>query len=148
MEVIMSTNWEVLNPNRRNAPRFPTRLPTSLSLADHDSGLGHIDRPPIIPGETKDISIEGLALIVPSLRTDRHDLTQLQHVWRIVMALPVGHVQVHAVLVRFQRFRGDDPQTGYLIGLRIKEIDEADRILFNSYMQTLQQAESAPLSLQ
>lgn len=136
----MSSTWEVLNPNRRSSPRFPVRLPTSLSLADHDSGLGHIDRPPVIPGETRDISMEGLALIVPSLRTDRHDLTQLQHVWRIVMALPMGHVQIHALLVRYQRFRGDDPQTGYLIGVRIEEMGEADRMLFANYLQTLQQS--------
>lgn len=142
----MTNAWEVLNPNRRSSPRFLARLPTSLSLADNKSGLGHIDRPPIIPGETKDISLDGLALIVPSLRTDLHDLTQLQHVWRIVMALPIGHVQIHAVLVRFQRFRGDAPQTGYLIGMRIAEMSEADRVLFNDYMQTLRSADAVQIS--
>jgi hypothetical protein len=135
----MSNAWEVLNPNRRSSPRFPTRLPTSVSLAGQESGLGHVDRPPVIPAETKDISLEGLALIVPSLRTDRHDLTQLQQLWRIVMALPLSHVQIFAQLVRFQRYRGDDSQTGYLIGVRIEEMSEADRILFKDYMQTLQQ---------
>lgn len=141
----MSQSWELLNPNRRSSPRFTARLPTSLSLADHEGGLGHIDRPPVIPGETKDISLDGLALVVPSLRTDRHDLTQLQHLWRIVMALPVGHVQIFAQLVRFQRFRGDDPQTGYLIGVRIEEMSEADRVLFTDYMHTLQEAAPVPL---
>ena len=137
----MSNAWEVLNPNRRSSPRYTARVPSSLSLADYGGGLGHIDRPPVIPGETKDISMEGLALLVPSLRTDRHDLTELHHRWRIVMALPLlGHVQVLALLVRYQRFQGDDPQTGYLIGVRIEEMTEADRILYANYVQALQQA--------
>lgn len=139
----MTNTWEMLNPNRRSSPRFQARIPTSLSLADHAGGLspivGHIDRPPVIPGETVDISLNGLSLLVPSLRTDRHDLTQLQHVWRIVMALPIGHVQIHALLVRYQRFRGNDPRTGYLIGVRIEEMSEADRMLFTDYVRTLQQ---------
>ena len=141
----MSNAWEVLNSNRRSSPRYPARLPTSLSLADNESGLGHIDRPPIIPGQTKDISMEGLALIVPSLRTDRHDLTQLEHVWRIVMGLPIGHVQIHALLVRYQRFRGDATQTGYLIGVRITEMSETDPALFDHYLQTLRSEASVSL---
>ncbi|HEV7842577.1 MAG TPA: PilZ domain-containing protein [Pyrinomonadaceae bacterium] len=139
----MSQSFEVLNLNRRSSPRYPARLPSSLSLAARESGFGHMDRPPVIPGETLDISLEGLSLIVPSLRTERHDLTQLQNVWRIVMALPIGHVQVHALLVRFQRFRGDEMQTGYLIGLRIAEMTEADRRLFTEYVQSLQNAAPA-----
>lgn len=134
----MSNAWEVLNPNRRSSPRFPARLSTSVSLATQDGGLGHIDRPAIIPAQTKDISLEGMALIVPSLRTDRHDLTQLQQLWRIVMALPSSHVQVFGQLIRFQRYRGDDSQSGYLIAVRIEEMSESDRIFFNEYMQTLQ----------
>jgi hypothetical protein len=142
----MSQSFEVLNLNRRSSPRFSARLPSSLSLAERESGLGHIDRPAVIPGETKDVSLEGLALIVPSLRTDRHDLTQLKHVWRIVMALPRGHVQIHAMLMRFQRVRGEDLQTGYLIGLRIEEMTESDRRLFTDYVQSLQNEAPAVVS--
>lgn len=138
----MSQAWEVLNLNRRSSPRYPVRLQTSISLADEESGLGHSNRPPVIPGETKDISREGVALIVPSLRTDRHDLTRLEHLWRIVIGLPSGYVQIVVRLMRFQRFRGDEAQTGYLIGVRIEEISEADRVLLNDYVQTLQRSDA------
>jgi c-di-GMP-binding flagellar brake protein YcgR len=140
----MSQAWEVINRNRRSSYRYPVRLPTSLSLADETRGLGHSHRPPVIPGETSDISLDGVALIVPSLRTDRHDLTQLEHLWRIVMGLPGGYVQIVARLVRFQRVRGDDERTGYLIGVRIEEISEGDKALLKEYVQTLEHPAAEP----
>lgn len=136
----MSNAWEILNPNRRSAPRHPARLPTSLSLAAQENGFGHIDRPPVIPGRTRDISLNGLALIVPSLRSSNHDLTELQHTWRVVLATLVGHVQVQARLVRYERFNGDGQQAGYLIGMQIEEMSEEDRLLFENYLRTLEGA--------
>lgn len=138
----MSNDWEILQHNQRSAPRYQSRLQTSISLITNEDGLGHTERPPVIPGQTRDISVNGLAIVVPSLRTSNHDLTRLECAWRVVLATPNGYVLAETQLVHYGRYRGEGPLMGYLIGMRISGMSEVDRPLYNGYLRSLEEAMS------
>ena len=123
--------------NRRRAARYPVRIPIRVSLAKDKANIGHAGSPPTMLGHTWDVSMDGLALIVPSLQINGRDLAELNSVLRLRLALPVGYVETDVILVRYEQFRKNEPGSGYLLGVKIKEISSSDRALYNRYVRTL-----------
>ena len=129
---------EIFGNNRRRVIRRKVRLPASLSLIDTEApASSSIANPLSALGYTRDISAEGLALIVPSVSLGEHDLTSGEQVLRIILALPAGNVLMHATVVRHERLEESGPDIGYLIGLRISGMSEDDRNLYVEYLHTL-----------
>ncbi len=123
--------------NRRRGVRYPVRIPVRVSLAEDRAHLGHSGSPHTMLGQTWDVSMDGLALIVPSLQINGHDLTELNTVLRLRLALPVGYVEIDAVPVRYEQFRKGVPGSGYLLGVKINEISSSDRALYHRYIRML-----------
>jgi PilZ domain len=123
--------------NRRRAKRYRTRLSVQISLlgvkAGAESALSR--RPPKIQGHTRDLSTTGLALIVPTIRAGEHYLTGEGRRLLVTIEHPAGPLLLQVVPVRYEQLDESDTETGYLIGARITEMNDADRARFNTYLE-------------
>lgn len=123
--------------NRRRAARRKAqrkaRLVINISLAaGGQSSVPH-------EGYTRDLSEDGLAIIVPSLSVGGRYLTDADCTLRVVLLeLPTGPVDIYAVPVRYEQLGGDGAETGHLIGLRITTMSDADRVRYIHFLGTLE----------
>ena len=87
---------------------------------------------------TRVVSLEGLALVMPTSRMGCHELTEGDHVLKIVLA--ISHeisVSIVARLIHCGALRDHEAGAGYLLGVKIEEISAADRILYNEFIGSL-----------
>ena len=117
--------------NRRGSRRVRARLSFTLSLADPRVSLNGARRLPTLDGHTLDVSTTGLALIVPAIRIGEHYLAGADRKLHVKLDLPTGPVEMKVAAVRYEGLEDD---TGYLIGARILEISDADRVSFEKYV--------------
>ena len=117
--------------NRRGSRRVRARLSFTLSLADPRVSLNGARRLPTLDGHTLDVSTTGLALIVPAIRIGEHYLAGADRKLHVKLDLPTGPVEMKVAAVRYESLEDD---TGYLIGARILEISDADRVSFEKYV--------------
>jgi len=78
-----------------------------------------------------DVSVTGLALIVPAIRIGEHYLAGAERKLHVKLDLPSGPVEMMVVTVRYENL---EDGSGYLIGARIQEISDADRKSFEKYI--------------
>lgn len=98
-----------------------------------------------VKGVTKDLSENGLAFIVPSVRLGQHYLVgQARLTLGITLDLPNGKVCFKAVGERYEQF-GESASAAvkYLIGASITEISVADRNAFTEYLRQAQKAQKS-----
>ena len=117
--------------NRRRSKRVWTRLSFTLSLSDPRVGTNGSKRLPTLNGHTLDVSISGLALIVPAIRIGEHYLAGADRKLHVKLELPSGPVELIVVTVRYEDL---EDGSGYLIGARILEVSDADRATFEKYV--------------
>jgi hypothetical protein len=116
--------------HRRKSQRA-ARLMFNVSVA----GSGG-ERTVPVQGHTLDISEDGLALVVDSLRIGDNLLTDPDCTLRIVLLdIPSGQVAIQAMPVRYEQL--DTPFEQHLIGVEIKHMDDSDRYRFISFLNTL-----------
>jgi len=123
--------------NRRRAPRLPTRLVVVVSLHGAQSAARIPANLPTVAGHTRDVSATGLSVIVPGIRIGERYLTGADQLLRVTLKLPAGLIELRAAPVRYEQLAEDDPDTGYLIGLHIREITDRDRSLYTDYLRSL-----------
>ena len=117
--------------NRRRSKRVRTRLSFTLSLSDPRVNMNGGRRLPTLDGYTLDVSITGLALVVPAIRIGEHYLAGADRELHVKLELPSGPVEMKVVTVRYENL---EDGSGYLIGARIREISDADRASFEKYV--------------
>jgi hypothetical protein len=117
--------------NRRRSKRVRARVRFTLSLSDPRVGTNGSRRLPTLDGYTMDVSITGLALIVPAIRIGEHYLAGADRKLHVKLDLPSGPVEMKVVTVRYENLEDD---SGYLIGARILEISDSDRASFEKYV--------------
>jgi len=117
--------------NRRRSKRVRARLSFTLSLSDPRVNTNGSRRLPSLDGHTLDISITGLALVVPAIRIGEHYLAGADRKLHVKLELPGGPVEMKVVTVRYEDLEDGG---GYLIGARILEISDADRASFEKYV--------------
>ena len=121
--------------DRRRRPRRKAQRSARLMFNVSVAGAG-AERTVPIQGHTLDLSEEGLALVVDSLRVGDNLLTDPGCTLRIVLLdIPSGQVAVQATAVRYEPL--DTPLGQHLIGVRITHMDDGDRYRFVSYLDTL-----------
>ena len=120
--------------NRRRDKRVRTRLTFTLSLSDLRVSTNGSRRLPTLNGYTLDVSVSGLALIVPAIRIGEHYLAGADRKLLVKLELPGGPVEMKVVTVRYENL---EDGSGYLIGARILEISDADRKSFEKYVATV-----------
>src|SRR3954447_13330490 len=117
--------------NRRHSKRVRARLSFTLSLSDPRVGTNGARRLPTLDGHTLDVSSTGLALIVPAIRIGEHYLAGADRKLYVKLELPSGPVEMKVVSVRYEDM---EDGSGYLIGARILEISDADRLKFQKHL--------------
>jgi PilZ domain. len=88
-------------------------------------------------GHTSDVSATGVGLIVPAIRIGEHYLVGEEQRLHLKLELPTGPVDLDVSPVRYESLEEDPEETGYVIGVRITDMNEADRKRFHEYIQTL-----------
>jgi PilZ domain len=117
--------------NRRRSRRVRARLTFTLSLSDPRVRTNGARRLPSLDGHTLDVSTTGLALIVPAIRIGEHYLAGTDRKLYLKLELPTGSIEMKVSPVRYE---GLEDESGYLIGARISEMSDADRVSFEKYV--------------
>src|SRR6185369_2782610 len=123
--------------NRRRTKRAKATLTFELSLVDPRVNPNGYRRLPTIEGHTSDLSTTGMGLIVPAIRIGEHYLVGEDRRLHLKVELPSGPVELTVSPVRYESLEEDPQETGYVIGVRITDMNEADRTRFHEYIQTL-----------
>jgi hypothetical protein len=108
------------------------RLSFTLSLSDPRVSSNGARRLPTLDGHTLDVSTTGLALIVPAIRIGEHYLAGADRKLHVKLELPSGPVEMKVAAARYESLEDD---TGYLIGARILELSDTDRVSFEKYVE-------------
>jgi len=86
---------------------------------------------PKLAGHTLDVSVTGLGLVVPAIRIGEHYLAGADRTLHIKLELPSGPVEMKVATVRYESL---EDESGYLIGARILEMSDTDRMSFQKYV--------------
>jgi c-di-GMP-binding flagellar brake protein YcgR len=117
--------------NRRRSRRVRARLSFTLSLSGQRVSSNGSRRLPTLDGHTLDVSVTGLALIVPAIRIGEHYLAGADRKLHVKLELPSGPIEMKVVTVRYENL---EDGSGYLIGARILEMSDTDRASFQKYV--------------
>ena len=85
-------------------------------------------------GYTRDISVNGLGLIVPAIRIGERYLAGENCRLGVTLELPTGSIYIRATSFRYEPLEDEDEQ-GYLIGARITEMSDEHRKLFMTFVK-------------
>ena len=123
--------------NRRRAARRRAQRKARLMISVSLTAGGETTMP--LEGYTRDISEDGLAIIVPSLRIGDKYLDSDDCTVRVVLLeVPAGSVEIQATPVRYQPLAETGSETGHLLGLRITHMSDSDRSRYEMYLRTLE----------
>ena len=125
--------------DRRHSRRFIARLEAelvvSLSLLDA-AAIG--DETLLLMGETKDISADGLSVVVPSIRIDEMYCEQARPL-TLSLHLQKESVKLEVQTIHCTPLRTNDPDRGYLIGARITDFGGLGPLAWRRYLRGLQE---------
>lgn len=119
---------------RRNAKRVKIRLAFTLSMSSSAKSLNGLKRINSVDGYTLDLSPNGMALIVPSIRLGEQHLVGENRSLDVNLKLPGGPVEMKVTPIRYETFEEDEAQSGYLIGVAITEMSDEAREKFSAYV--------------
>lgn len=95
-------------------------------------------RPTVLGGYTRDISETGLGIVVPDIRLGNVYINNPGRTLRIILGLPGGTVEIHAIPARYTVLEEGAESQGYLIGMQIKTMSERDRQRYLAFINSLQ----------
>src|SRR5678816_420177 len=117
--------------DRRHMTRLQVRLDFSVAP---EGARANGRRPQSMKGYTRDICAKGLGLIVPAIRIGERYLAGENCRLAITLELPSGPIEVRAMAVRYEPLEEDDIDQGYLIGVRIMEMNDEHTKLFKAFL--------------
>jgi len=119
--------------DRRRAPRHSLRLPCTVFIHDPKFDAAQTNRrAPRLEAFTRDLSRTGIGLVAPAVRIGERYLTDFQ--LRLVLEHPTGPLELTASTVRYERLEETAGERGYLIGLRITSMSDADRTRYERHL--------------
>lgn len=132
-------NFPGNSSDRRKSPRLKAHLEAELSatLSLLDGDL--LDDPSsslTFMGETLDVSEEGLSLVLPSIRIDESCCDRPSPL-ELALHLPNSPVRFEIEPVRCRPLRAEDPDQGYLVGVRINSVEDEDVDEWRQYISSL-----------
>ena len=123
--------------DRRRAKRVDARLPFTISLVGPAVNSNGHKRVSTLSGHTLDLSITGLALIVPRILLGEHHLVWEARDLDVKLELPERAVAMRVAPIRYESLDEHETETGYLIGARIVAMDDDDEKFFKTYVAKL-----------
>jgi PilZ domain-containing protein len=120
--------------DRRSAPRRILRLPCTVFIHDPRLDAAQTDRrAPRLEAFTRDLSRTGIGLVAPAVRIGERYLTDSP--LRLVLEHPTGPLELTASPVRYEQLEDSAGERGYLIGLRITAMSDADRARYERHLE-------------
>jgi len=129
------SRFQVYLKDRRQTPRLQVRLQFSVALHRTTKGLSLGRRALSLQGHTQDISVKGVAMLVPQIHLDGRHLAADGR--ELELRLEIGNGEPIALLVMPNRYeRLDEAELGcnYRIGARIVSMDDRDRFRYESFL--------------
>jgi len=136
-EVIRSvvSRVRVFFKDRRQSPRLQVRLPFTVSIHREGELKGSRKRAQTLKGYTRDISRKGLALLVPQVHLDGHHLAAGGRELEIELELDRGKpISIRVMPRRYERLDESESGCSYLIGARIENLAEEDRLRYLAFI--------------
>ena len=112
--------------DRRRSPRLSMRISFSLSILKTAKIKGAIGNR-TIKGHTRDVSVKGLALMLPQIHLDGHHLAAEGKELQLTLELAEGCVTMLVISNRYEQLDEGELGCKYLIGAKIIKIDDEDR---------------------
>jgi hypothetical protein len=119
--------------DRRRAPRYRVSLPVSVSLLDAEASA----EPALVQGRTRDVSSDGIGVILPNIRVGGRYLVGDSVTLRVTLKLPDGYTRLYGTPVRYEKLDAADPEKGFLVGIRLTDTSERDYALLVNYIKGL-----------
>ena len=129
-EVIRSvvSRVRVFFKDRRQSPRLPMRLPFTVSIHRESELNGARKRAQTLRGYTRDISEDGLGLLVSQVHLDGHHLAAGGRELDVELELDRHNsISMRVMPRRYERLEEPESGCSYLIGAGIVSLAEADR---------------------
>ena len=123
--------------NRRHARRYRESVHFSVSIFDAKLSREQLEHAPYLEGDTCDLSASGLGLVVPAIRIKDRYLTAPEHTLHLMLELPAAQIEMRVAPVRYERLEREGAASSYLIGVRIVEMSDASRAVFEEYLKSL-----------
>ncbi|HYJ87293.1 MAG TPA: PilZ domain-containing protein [Pyrinomonadaceae bacterium] len=123
--------------DRRHSTRKKARLPFSIVVAGPAKSVNGSRQTRILEGHTLDISPAGMSLIVPAIRIGEYHLIGENRGFGLKLKLPAGTVDMEVAPVRYESLEDHQTETGFLIGVKIVDMPDADRVTFAQYVSGL-----------
>ncbi len=121
--------------DRRQCARLRTRLVFTISIVQPANGNRGSRATPCLKGHTRDISSDGLALLVPQICLNGHHLaTGGQELEVRLESGSEAPIRMLVVPRRYERLEEAELGCAYLIGARIVKLDEADRLRYLNFI--------------
>jgi hypothetical protein len=118
--------------DRRRAPRYRVSLPVSVSLLDAEASA----EPVLVQGRTRDVSEDGVGVILPNIRVGGRYLVGDSVTLRVTLKLPEGYARLYGTPVRHEKLEAADADTGFLVGIRLTDTADRDRTLLVNYIKS------------
>jgi hypothetical protein len=123
--------------SERAAPRrYDYETPVGISFQSFTSnGKPDASARLSLRGNTKDLSLNGIAFIVPSIRLREYYLVGENRLLGVEMSLPSGKIKMQVIGRRYEQL-GDEHSstTNYMIGASIEEITDEDRKSYEDFL--------------
>jgi c-di-GMP-binding flagellar brake protein YcgR len=121
--------------DRRQSPRLKQRVIFTVSIRRKASGKLLRTTERVLKGHTRDISITGMALLVPQVHLDGHHLAAEGRELQLKLELPGGPIDLVVVPHRYERVEESELGCNYLIGVRIAEISDQERARYILFLK-------------
>lgn len=126
---------------RRAAPRYNFQTPLKIWIETAatfgKSGNNRApSEPPVIWGETKDLSAAGIGFFVPSIRIRESYLVGENSTLNAELDLPEGKVRMRITARRYEQASENQTVLRYLIGASILQITREDREIYERFLRS------------
>lgn len=121
--------------DRRHSPRLRVRLVLSISVLRKANSNGSSQVSRTMKGHTRDISVKGLAMLLPQVHLGGYHLAAEGRELHIRLELPNGPMAMTVLPRRYEML--DEPELGcnYLIGAKIVELSDQERKRLESFIK-------------
>ena len=117
--------------------RHDLNVPISISFAPAKTTgkLTMIGGALSIKGQTKDLSSNGIAFIVDSIRLKEHYLVGENRVLNVELDLPNGKIAMQIIGQRYEQIGEHLSISKYLIGANIVDMSQIERDIYEEYLK-------------
>jgi hypothetical protein len=125
------------------------RLVFTISIHRATNGQSSRRRTDLLKGHTKDLSANGLALLVPQVHLNGHHLAAESRVLSLELELSgAPPVSMQIVARRYERLEESELGCNYLIGARIVHMEPEDRAWYLNFIsKELKEQTGKPLKI-